>query len=327
MKHKLSRKILISLALGLILYIALSIWADINSLLNALSVINLWLIPLILLLVLINYVIRFIKWDFYLEILNIDIQKIDSIGIFFSGLSMSITPGKMGELLKCYILKKIKKIPLSYSAPIIIAERITDFISLIIIAIIGAYTIGLYREIVIIFGVLFIGLVFIIGSRIISLKILSILEKIRIINKYMKKIHTAYESIYILVKIKPLFLTTSISLIGWFCECFAVYLVVYSFGLKANMLVISFIYSFSTLVGSVSFLPGGLGLTEVSLVGLLILKGTPEVFSVAITFITRAVTLWFAVILGSITLLIYQRRIDMHIEEIENIENVKEEIN
>ena len=57
-----------------------------------------------------------------------------------SGLITSITPGKMGELLKSYLVKQIKNIPISKTAPIIFAERITDSTSLMVISIIGAYS-------------------------------------------------------------------------------------------------------------------------------------------------------------------------------------------
>ncbi len=182
-----------------------------------------FLIPIIFGLSFINYLIRFVKWDYYLKLLKINISKKDSIGIFFSGLSMSVTPGKMGELLKCYILKQKVGIPVSTSTSIVLAERITDFISLIIIAVIGAYIMDYGREISIFFGLAFILLILIISSREISLKIISFLEKIKFLNKFIKSIHNLYEGIYILVKIKPLLLTVFISIIGWFCECYGFY--------------------------------------------------------------------------------------------------------
>ena len=45
-------------------------------------------------------------------------------------------------------------------------------------------------------------------------------------------------------------------------------------------------------------LPGGLGATEASLTGLLLLLKIPKDISVASTIIIRVATLWFAVILG-----------------------------
>jgi uncharacterized protein (TIRG00374 family) len=55
-------------------------------------------------------------------------------------------------------------------------------------------------------------------------------------------------------------------------------------------------------------LPGGLGVTEGSLTFMLVQKGVTVQYAVASTFIIRAVTLWFAVLVGVVSVSIYQRR-------------------
>ncbi len=324
-KNNLNRNILISIALGALGYIVFVIYADFNSLYNAMVKMHLWYIPVIFGLSFTNYIIRFIKWDYYLRLLKIDISRLDSAGIFFSGLSMSVTPGKMGELLKCYILKKIKGTPISTSTSIVLAERITDFISLIIIAVMGAYIIGYGREISVLFGILFLFLVFIISSRTISLKMITIFEKIKFLNKFAKNIHNLYEGIYVLIRVKPLVITVLISLFGWFCECYGFYLTLGAFDTHFKVLSASFIYAFSTLIGALLFLPGGLGFTEGSLAGLLMYAGIDKGISVASTFIIRAATLWFAVILGAMALLIYQKRLHLKFEELDNFKENKKD--
>jgi uncharacterized protein (TIRG00374 family) len=73
------------------------------------------------------------------------------------------------------------------------------------------------------------------------------------------------------------------------------------------------------LVGALLFLPGGLGFTEGSLMGLMIFSGIGKEIAVASTFIIRAATLWFAVLIGAIVLLIYQRKIHIKLNDIENV--------
>ncbi|CUS88292.1 flippase-like domain-containing protein [Candidatus Kryptobacter tengchongensis] len=81
----------------------------------------------------------------------------------------------------------------------------------------------------------------------------------------------------------------------------------YSIDLSLNLA--TFIYSFSTLAGAISMLPGGLGFTEGSMSGLLIFNKIPKNTAVAITIIIRFATLWFAVALGLIALYIFQKKI------------------
>src|SRR2546425_9799852 len=94
-------------------------------------------LPLILGLTLFNYFWRFIKWQYYLRRLEVKISWRKSRLIFISGLSMAITPGKVGELLKSYLLKRSTGAAISRTSPIIVAERLTDGIAMICLAATG----------------------------------------------------------------------------------------------------------------------------------------------------------------------------------------------
>jgi len=88
-------------------------------------------LPAILALTLFNYICRFFKWQYYLKRLKIDVPWVKSFLIFISGLSMAITPGKVGELLKCYLLKRSTGEPISRTSPIVMSERLTDGIAML----------------------------------------------------------------------------------------------------------------------------------------------------------------------------------------------------
>jgi uncharacterized protein (TIRG00374 family) len=235
-------------------------------------------------------------------------KKIDSLSTFMSGLIMSVTPAKLGEVLKSVLVKEITGEPISKTAPIILAERITDFLSLLLIAIAGAFVFDYGGIFTIVVTAFFILLIFIISNKRIALPIIKFSENISLTKKYIHHIHSAYESSYQLLKIKPLILMTLLSLVSWGFECWGYYLILVNFGVDFGLLWASFSYSFSTIVGAISMLPGGLGLTEGSLTFLLVQKKVPVDVSVATTFIIRVVTLWFAVLVGIVSLTLYQKR-------------------
>jgi uncharacterized protein (TIRG00374 family) len=79
-------------------------------------------------------------------------------------------------------------------------------------------------------------------------------------------------------------------------------------GLDVSLPFAFSVYSLSTLAGAISFIPGGLGSSEVVMLGLLTWTGIPEAEAVAATIIIRLATLWFAVALGGIVM-IYGGRI------------------
>ena len=64
-----------------------------------------------------------------------------------------------------------------------------------------------------------------------------------------------------------------------------------------------------TLAGALSFLPGGLVVTEASMVLLLVRAagGLDEPAAVAATILIRPCTLWFAVLLGLVALSLVKR--------------------
>lgn len=320
MFSKYKRKILFSCIAGAIIFLAFSIYADFDKLIVAFSEFNWWYFPVILALSFINYVFRFFKWEYYRKILNIKLKTSTSFLIFLSAFVMSVTPGKMGEVLKSYLLKEENGTPVAKSAPIVLAERLTDFISIVFLCIVGAYVIDYGQTIIIIVGIMFIGFALMLSSRKLSLGLISQLEKIKFLSKHIHKFYEAYESIYQLVKFKPLVIATIISVFSWFFECVGFYLVLYVFsattGIEVNLLIATFIYGFSTLIGAIAMLPGGLGLTDASLTGLMQLLKIPANISVASTIIIRTATLWFGVLVGIIAVSIYQSKTHKHIEEI-----------
>ncbi len=319
MFSKYKKKILLSVVFGAVIYLAFSIYADFDKLLISFGKFNWWWLPLILALSFGNYIFRFLKWQYYTKIINIEIPVKKSFLIFLSAFVMSVTPGKMGEVLKSYLLKEENGTAISKSAPIIIAERLTDFISIVLLCISGAYVFNYGQSLVILVGVFFLGVTVIISYRKLSLKLISFLEKIKFISKHIHKIHTAYDSIYNLVKIKPLIIATLISLVSWFFECMGFFIVLKVFAQTSNidvsLMTATFIYAFSTIVGAIAMMPGGVGATEATLTGLMLLLQIPKDISVASTIIIRVSTLWFAVLVGIIALYIYQLMTNRKIEK------------
>lgn len=308
MLEKLKQRTLISIAFAGLLYLAITIYIDFDLLLLSFSKFNLLLIPFLLLLSLGNYFARYFKWNYYLSILNIEVNKKDSLMIFMSGLLMSVTPGKIGELLKAYLVKTVNKTPVSVTAPIIFAERATDFLSLTILALIGAYIYDYGRNAALIITIVILVGIFILTNRKLFDSIMKLLSKIKFVEKRIESIERLYNSTYTLLKIKPLFIAVIISVVSWGFECYGYYLVINNFISKIDVSWSFFSYSFSTIVGAVSMLPGGLGVTEGSFLLMLASKGLSANDAAAVTFITRVATLWFAVLVGVVAVIFFQRK-------------------
>jgi glycosyltransferase 2 family protein len=319
--QKIKKKLMLSIALSGLLYLGFTIFADYRHVAQAFSSFNWLLLPVLLLCSICNYLVRFAKWDYYLNIVNVKISKLDSFSVFMSGLVMSVTPGKMGEVLKAYLVKQLTNTPISKTAPIIFVERITDFVALMLIALIGAYYYNYGRVIVVLVSIFFFIVIVFLSNRKIALPVLKLMEKNKFLNKHLSKIHTAYDSSYQMLRPLPLLKMTFMSLGSWFFECLGYYLILINLPINVHITLLwsAFCYCFAIIVGAISMLPGGLGVTEGSLTFMLIEKGVANQYAVASTFIIRAVTLWFAVLIGVISVSIYQRRFGKIIIEPERV--------
>jgi uncharacterized protein (TIRG00374 family) len=221
---------------------------------------------------------------------------------------MSVTPGKMGELLKSYLVREVTKTPISKTFPIVFAERITDFVSLIFIALFGAYVFNFGRGIVIGVGIFFLVVLILVSNRKIALPLIGLFEKNKFLRKHLESIHNAYESSYQLLRPVPLINMTLLSLVSWSFECLGYHLILINFNVGVSFLWSAFSYGFAIIVGSITMLPGGLGVTEGSLTFMLIRNNCPKNIAVASTFIIRVATLWFAVLIGILSVTFYQKR-------------------
>jgi glycosyltransferase 2 family protein len=309
-------KILFSLAFGALVFICLTVYADAEKLASAFAAFDWSFAPVILACSSANYLFRYWKWDYYTATLGIRPSTSQNIIIFLAAFMMAVTPGKLGEVLKSYLLKGVNDTPITKSAPIIIAERLTDFIGLMVLIVAGAYVFGYARGLIVLFAVFFTSVTILLSWRRGSLALLRFIERIPLINRYSQHALSGYESIHQLLRPKVLSNAVLLSIAAWACECLGFWIILNDFKVPPSFLKAVFIYSFSTIVGAVSMLPGGLGTTEGSLTGLTMLAGAPKGIAVASTFIIRAATLWYAVAIGIVVTFFFQKKLNVRIAEL-----------
>lgn len=308
---RIRTKVVISLVFGLVVVAAISFYADLPRLFQALRVFPWGLLPAILGLTLLNYGLRFIKWDYYLHCLRLRVPRGVSLKIFVAGLSMAITPGKVGELLKPYLIKRYNGMPMSRTAPVIVAERLTDGLAMLVLAAGGLALYGIGWQGLLAILVAALALIGVIQYRPLALKLLGWGERLPIVRRFAQECYAFYESAYVLLSWRPLLLAVAIGLVSWSGECIAFYLVLVGLGLPGTLTLLvqaAFILATSTLIGSVTGLPGGLGSADLSILGLLFALVTRDAtIAGAATLLIRFCTLWFGVSIGVVGLLFVRR--------------------
>ncbi len=308
--RKLKKPLFTGLLIGFSVIAALMIMADFRNVLQVYYDMDLRFLPLILLLAPLNYFFRFIKWNYYLKLSGIFPEPRMNRYIFLSGLSMTITPGKLGELLKCYLLKEHMDAPVSRTSSIVMAERVTDALAVVVLASFGflAYP---YGKIVVPISaailLLFILFFHVDGLFNFLVEKSAVLSKSKILKKGILFLTGFQRSAKILLSPQSLLFAVGIGVISWGFEGFVVYLAVKALGGEISILASFFAVSFSSLLGALSFLPGGLGIAEGSIMAILLLTGISSEIAAAATIITRFSTLWLGVLIGIAGLALVQR--------------------
>ena len=312
--QNLRGKILLSVLLAVVVYAGVTFFVDYDKVASSLADFNWALLPLILVLTTMNYLFRFIKWEYYLRIIGVKgLRRRDSFLIFFSGLGMVITPGKVGEWIKSYLLREVHGTPIARSAPILIAERLTDSIALLIICAAGVFVFGDFWLAFVVVAVGAVVFVAVSRHRPTAMRILHLGDRIPIVKRFVPQIEEFYESTYALMSPRAVILMGGLSTFSWFFEVLGFYFTFIGLGLDGGsdlLLKSAFILPIATLASALLLTPGGLGVAEGALVTLSValLDITQSAAAVA-TFIIRFGTLWFGVIVGLIAFAVISRRV------------------
>lgn len=317
----LGKKVFIGLFLGLLVYAALALWGDIAGIRAALADFNpLWILVAISLSFL-NYVVRFFRWRRYCRLLDIELENGTSFLIHLSGLSLTVTPGKMGEAFKSWLVRRVNGTPIGKSAPIVVAERFTDLLAfLLLVAGAGLTTQPDYAWIF--WGTLLLCglLLLLLGSRRFEARVCAFCAKLPVVGGLAPKLEHIFETTRVLLSPRQILLPTLTAALGWAAECTAFWFIANAFveGMPIPFLFAVYAFALSAVAGAiVLILPGGLGVTEGTLSGLLAARYTAvaglaaEVarpMAVSATLLVRLCTLWFAVLLGLLALYLFSRR-------------------
>ncbi len=306
------KKFLVPVLLAFFVFVGLVLYGDVSKVGPALLRFNWILLPLILSLTLIDDLLRFVKWNYFLKVLGVELSLVNSATIFFGGLAMAITPGKVGELFKSLLIKRFTGRDVSETMPVVMVERFTDLLAVTLLASIGViyFQYGIFA-LVVVFALALV-LILLIQNRNISNWLIERSRYVPIIKRYTDSIRNFYESSYKLLRLPRLLFSVFISVLSWGSECLAMYLIFSGLDVGQSILLSTFIFTFSSVMGAVSLLPGGLGVAEGSMTGIMIaLAGLSKSFAVSATLLIRLSTIWFAVVIGLTTLLLNREKLGL----------------
>lgn len=296
------RAAIYSTLLSVLGYLAFSLWGGWREVVDALGRVGLAGLSFALGMSLLNYLLRFLRWQSYLGALEHVLAWRASFAIYLAGFALSATPGKIGETIRSGLLKR-HGVPYSRSLAALLSERLSDLLAITALAAIGLGHHPQTRPVAM-------------AGLLIILITLFLLSQHRLLGRALhwldarrgRAVELLRHALTMLLDARRchsprlLISGSSLSLAGWGAEALAFHFLLQWLGADVSLAFSVFVYAASTLAGALSFMPGGLGGTEAVMVALLLANGIAQGDAIAVTLVIRLTTLWFAVGIGAVAL-------------------------
>ena len=299
----LTRRLAYGLLFGFIVFLVLILVGDIHQVSEQVFAFRWSLYPIVFVCTLFNYTLRFYKWHYYLGQIGIrDFPRKESARLFVAGFPLAVTPGKVGEVLKAIWLNRKTGAPTARGVAVVVAERISDGLAVLVLSTLGVIAYPRFWPGFAAVLTLLLGIVIISQIRPLALWLLDVGERLPVVKRFVHILREFYEGSFALFKPTATLIAVSLGAISWAGEGLGFYLVLVGLGVPPGWQTLSiavFVLAFSTVIGAVSTLPGGLGAAEASIAALLVLLlGIGTHTAAAATLLIRFATLWFGIALG-----------------------------
>jgi uncharacterized protein (TIRG00374 family) len=299
----LARKLIPGLVLGFLVFVVLILLSDLRQVGTEFREFPLPIVLLVLGLTLINYTLRFIKWQYFLKQIGVhQLSVLRSARIFVAAFPLAVTPGKVGETIKGVWLNQETGSPTALGVSAVLAERVSDGLAMLVLSIVGVIAYRRYWPVFAIVLALLLGVVIISQIRPLAKYFLSLGVRLPVVNRFARAINEFYEGSFTLFRPWTTFISISLGIVAWLVVGIGLYFILIGLGVSPGVSTLSiaiFVLSFSKVIGAITALPGGLLATDVSMIGMLVLLLDLDTnTAAAATLMIRFATLWFGVGLG-----------------------------
>jgi glycosyltransferase 2 family protein len=254
-------------------------------------------------LVIFGWLLRGWRFFYYLEQSELRVPLGYAISTFLASFALTGTPGKMGEAVKGVFLKEDYGIPVTRVVGILVVERLMDLLGVLAL---GSCSVLLFEGWTAMFvlcaGVVLAGGCFLCMERLYR-PVLEWTARFHFLEWVSRKVLETLLAGKELMTPRIVVTGLVVSTFAWAMESLALYVILRSYHLPVSLLEANFVYSFSTIVGALSMLPGGIGGTEAGMVGLLAFLGISYDQGLPSIILIRVCTLWLAIVVGVVFML------------------------
>jgi uncharacterized protein (TIRG00374 family) len=302
------RTVISAVAVVALLYVTIVFYGDVSELRPLVLGFNWWYLPGALAARCGAQILRFARWHFYIVTFKIPLTFTESLLIFFAGLTMSITPGKFGELIKSFLIRERIGVAIAATAPIVLAERLTDLIAMVVLGALLSLIFKMGVLVAVAGGAIALVLLFASVSKSFAGLVVRLIERIPFAARFAPGLRTTFDNLRLSSRPGVLVVATLLPLMAFWLNGVVVQMVLNGLAnIKLDLARATFAYTIPALAGGLSMLPAGLGATELGMsVVLKFLLPAIETTSVAVAaaLLVRLCTLWWDELVGVFAFLI-----------------------
>ena len=297
--RRATRGIIVAAMLSALVYAVLAMLTDTQSIAAALRGFPPPVLGWMVALSLGCYLTRAIRWSYLMQAMDTPMRPRDALYTQISGMTMTVTPGKVGEVLKAYLAREFAGLPMASGVAVVFCERLADLIAVIALSAGAVSVLGSSLPALVVIALAVLGGTALLNSKRFHAIVLRAAERQPWLRTHHGSATVVSDTVQTMLSPKPLVVSALLSCFAWGLEGIAFGLCIRGLGFSGlTMGAAVAIYATSTILGALTFLPGGIGLTEASMAGLLIAAGMSGSDASAATLLIRLVTMWFGVALG-----------------------------
>lgn len=282
-------------AAGAALYLALALYLDWAPVRASFAALGIPALAVGVLVASLNYPLRFARWHDLLRAMGQQVPAPENLRVYLGGLALTATPGKFGEAIRSALLLRWR-VPVGASLAAFFIDRLTDLVGVLLLAAMTGTGVSWWVLSAAAFGGgFFLRRAF--GTRQAADLVdwLGRHHKLAVLANLLRSGMQHYAAA-LLARRLAMYIALAIAAYGIQAAVFAAY--VDRLWPGADWQASIHIFATSTLAGAASMIPGGLGAMELACIAQLAAAGMPLQDATAVTISLRAVTLWFALLLG-----------------------------
>lgn len=328
--RRYQRQVLAGLLFISVVLIAVIVFTGAGTLAAKLRDFPVVLLAPVFLLKIVNWSLRYAEWRYFLGVVGVrtvrgqpsrpaapdaapTIRERDSALLWLAGMTLSISPGKLAEVLKSLVVKNMTGVPFSRTVPVVFMERLVDGIAVILLAAVSlilaapsfapdAVSPATVRGVLIGTTLALLAGIAVLQIRPLAFWLLDHLRGWPLVGHFHASLRTFYAATYDLLRPRHLILTVGLGLGAYFTDAIGFTLLLHGLDLPLTGMLLAqatFILGFSVIVAALSAMPGGAGGRELTVGALLSgIVGLSKADTGTATFVISIFQVWIGVLVG-----------------------------